>query len=183
MRGAGRVGRVADGLVVPGMPGNAGGGKEPWFERDAERRKGMTTGESLSGSEKVRGLNPPWSIHHPVTDSQTPLSYRTNAKLLPLSLGPAILQEARPVRFSGATSNFLSSRQRVTTRPCLFSITSCHGVPDHDRVSAPAGDPSVALQTAGVVLAGADLLEARRRLGVDRRGRGQHGRQNHAHRQ
>jgi len=47
---------VADGLVVPGMPGNAGGGKEPWFERDTERGKGMTTGERLPGSEKVRKL-------------------------------------------------------------------------------------------------------------------------------
>ena len=38
------------------MPGNAGGGKEPWFESDAERREGVTTGESLPGSEKVRKL-------------------------------------------------------------------------------------------------------------------------------
>ena len=55
-RGAGRAGRVAEGLVVPRKPGNAGGGKEPWFESDAERGKGMTTGESLPGSEKVRRL-------------------------------------------------------------------------------------------------------------------------------
>ncbi len=38
------------------MPGNAGGGKEPWFERDTERKEGMTTGASLPGSEKVRKL-------------------------------------------------------------------------------------------------------------------------------
>ena len=38
------------------MPGNAGGGKEPWFERDTERGEGVTTGESLTGSEKVRKL-------------------------------------------------------------------------------------------------------------------------------
>ena len=55
-RGAGRAGRVADGLVLPRMPGNAGGGKEPWFESDAERGKGMATGESLPGPEKVRRL-------------------------------------------------------------------------------------------------------------------------------
>ena len=55
-RGAGRAGRVADGLAVPQRPGNSGGGKEPWFESDAERMKGMTTGESLPGSEKVRRL-------------------------------------------------------------------------------------------------------------------------------
>ena len=36
---AGRAGRVAEGLVLPRMPGNAGGGKEPWFESDAERGK------------------------------------------------------------------------------------------------------------------------------------------------
>ena len=47
---------MTEGLVVPEMPGNAGGGKEPWFENDAEKRKGMTTGESLTGSEKVRRL-------------------------------------------------------------------------------------------------------------------------------
>ena len=55
-RGAGRAGRVAEGLVLPRMPGNAGGGKEPWFESDAERGEGVTTGESLEGSEKVRKL-------------------------------------------------------------------------------------------------------------------------------
>ena len=55
-RGAGRAGRVADGLVVPRKPGNAGGGKEPWFESDAQRGEGMTTGESLPGSGKVRRL-------------------------------------------------------------------------------------------------------------------------------
>ena len=55
-RGAGWVGRVADGLVIPQRPDNAGGGKEPWFESDAERKKGMTTGKSLSGSEEVRKL-------------------------------------------------------------------------------------------------------------------------------
>ena len=47
---------MADGLVLPRMPGNAGGGKEPWFESDAERGKGVTTGGSLAGSEKVRKL-------------------------------------------------------------------------------------------------------------------------------
>ena len=38
------------------MPGNAGGGTEPWFESDTGRMKGVTTGESLPGSEKVRKL-------------------------------------------------------------------------------------------------------------------------------
>ncbi len=55
-RGAGRAAGVADGLVVPKMLGNADGGKEPWFGNDAEQRKGMTTGDSLTGSEKVRRL-------------------------------------------------------------------------------------------------------------------------------
>ena len=55
-RGAGWAGRVTDGLVLPQRPGNAGGGKEPWFESDAERGEGVTTGESLPGSEKVRKL-------------------------------------------------------------------------------------------------------------------------------
>ena len=34
-RGAGRAGRVAEGLVVPRKPGDAGGAKEPRFESDA----------------------------------------------------------------------------------------------------------------------------------------------------
>ena len=55
-RGAGRAGRVAEGLVVPRKPGNAGGGKGPWFESDAERGEGMATGESLAGPERVREL-------------------------------------------------------------------------------------------------------------------------------
>ena len=55
-RGADRAGRVAEGLAVPRRPGNAGGGKEPWFESDTERGKGVTTGENLTGSEKVREL-------------------------------------------------------------------------------------------------------------------------------
>ena len=41
---------------TPRRPGNAGGGKEPWFESDTERGKGVTTGENLTGSEKVREL-------------------------------------------------------------------------------------------------------------------------------
>ena len=41
---------------MPRMPGNAGGGKEPWFESDAERGEGMATGESLPGPERVREL-------------------------------------------------------------------------------------------------------------------------------
>lgn len=47
---------MAEGLVLPRMPGNAGGGKEPWFESDAERGEGMATGESLAGPESVRKL-------------------------------------------------------------------------------------------------------------------------------
>jgi RNA-directed DNA polymerase len=55
-RGTGRVGRVADGLVVPMKPGNAGGGKEPWFESNTGRKQGMSTDASLTGSDKVRKL-------------------------------------------------------------------------------------------------------------------------------
>ena len=47
---------MAEGLVLPRKPGNAGGGKEPWFESDAERGEGMATGESLPGPERVRKL-------------------------------------------------------------------------------------------------------------------------------
>ena len=47
---------MADGLVLPQKPGNAGGGKEPWFERNAERTKGVITGKNLTGSEKVQRL-------------------------------------------------------------------------------------------------------------------------------
>ena len=55
-RGAGRAGRVADGLVIPQKPGNAGAGKEPWFESSTEREQGVVTGESLTGPDKVRKL-------------------------------------------------------------------------------------------------------------------------------
>ena len=55
-RGAGRADRVADGLVLPQKPGNAGGGKEPWFESNTEREQGVVTGESLTGSDKVQKL-------------------------------------------------------------------------------------------------------------------------------
>ena len=37
---AGRDG-VAEGRVVPGKPGNAGGGKAPWFKSDAAKRRGI----------------------------------------------------------------------------------------------------------------------------------------------
>ena len=36
---AGRGG-VAEGCVVPRKPGNAGGGKAPWFKSDAAKRRG-----------------------------------------------------------------------------------------------------------------------------------------------
>ena len=40
---AGRLG-VAERFVVPGKPGNAGGGKGPWFKTNAGRRKGQEIG-------------------------------------------------------------------------------------------------------------------------------------------
>lgn len=47
---------VTDGLVVPMKPGNAGEGKEPWFENNAQRKQGMATDVSLTGSSKARKL-------------------------------------------------------------------------------------------------------------------------------
>ena len=38
---------MAERSVVPKKPGNAGGGKGPWFWRPAERRKVVVIGESL----------------------------------------------------------------------------------------------------------------------------------------
>ena len=50
-------GRVAERSVVPGKPGNAGGGKGPQFESDAGRGKGpVETGEGLRVPDSVRGL-------------------------------------------------------------------------------------------------------------------------------
>jgi len=40
---AGRLG-VAERFVVPRKPGNAGGGKGPWFKINAGRRKGQEIG-------------------------------------------------------------------------------------------------------------------------------------------
>ncbi len=44
---AGRLG-VAERFVVPGKPGNAGGGKEPWFKTNAGRRKGQEIGQPIN---------------------------------------------------------------------------------------------------------------------------------------
>ena len=55
-RGSGRAGRVADRPVIPRTPGNAGRGKGPDFGNGMERRQGMATGGSLTGSYKVRKL-------------------------------------------------------------------------------------------------------------------------------
>jgi hypothetical protein len=46
---AGRYG-VAEGLVVPGKPGNAGGGKGPWFKADAGSDEGDEIGATLRNS-------------------------------------------------------------------------------------------------------------------------------------
>lgn len=46
---------MADGLVVPRKPGNAGGGKEPWFKNDATSGKGRRLG-NLSTPGSVRSL-------------------------------------------------------------------------------------------------------------------------------
>ena len=45
-RGSGRAGRVAERLALPGMPGNAGGGKEPQVRSDAQRDKGLGSGHA-----------------------------------------------------------------------------------------------------------------------------------------
>lgn len=54
--GQARLIGVADGLVVPMKPGNAGGGKEPWFEEDAGRGAGQGIGVNLQTPESVRKL-------------------------------------------------------------------------------------------------------------------------------
>ena len=43
-RGTGRAGRVAERLVVPEKPGNAGGGKGPQARKGAAREKGSEIG-------------------------------------------------------------------------------------------------------------------------------------------
>lgn len=47
---------VADGFEVPMKPGNAGGGKEPWFEEDAGRSAGQVIGVNLQTPESVQKL-------------------------------------------------------------------------------------------------------------------------------
>ena len=39
--------------ILPEKPGNAGGGKGPWFESDAGRSKGKEIGMSLTTPESV----------------------------------------------------------------------------------------------------------------------------------
>ena len=51
-RGSGRAGRVAERLVLPVRPGNAGGGKEPQVRSDAQRDKGLGSGYAYSGEER-----------------------------------------------------------------------------------------------------------------------------------
>ncbi|MDE0307974.1 MAG: reverse transcriptase domain-containing protein, partial [Albidovulum sp.] len=49
-----RAGRVADRPAVLETPGSAGRGKGPGFENGMERKQGMTAGQRLAGSMKVR---------------------------------------------------------------------------------------------------------------------------------
>ena len=48
----GQTGRdgVAERLVVPGMPSNVGGGKEPWFKADAGSNEVCEIGATLGNS-------------------------------------------------------------------------------------------------------------------------------------
>ncbi len=50
---AGRLG-VTERFVVPLKPGNAGGGKEPWFKTDARSRKGQEIGTPLLANLYMR---------------------------------------------------------------------------------------------------------------------------------
>jgi hypothetical protein len=43
----------SEGSVVPWKPGNAGGGKAPWFQSDARRSKGKEIGMSLTTPDSV----------------------------------------------------------------------------------------------------------------------------------
>jgi len=47
---------VAERPVVPGKPGNAGGGKGPWFKANARRGEGQETGVNLQAPMKVQKL-------------------------------------------------------------------------------------------------------------------------------
>ena len=51
---AGRPG-VAERFVVPGKPGNAGGGKGPWFETNAGSEQGQEIAQAIN-SDDVRRL-------------------------------------------------------------------------------------------------------------------------------
>ena len=46
---------MAERLVVPTKPGNAGGGKGPWFKGNTGRSKGKEIGVSLTTPEKMSG--------------------------------------------------------------------------------------------------------------------------------
>ena len=50
-------GRVADGLVLPQMPGNAGGGKEPWFESSTEKGARRDHCQSASKIDPLSACN------------------------------------------------------------------------------------------------------------------------------
>ncbi len=51
-------GGKSEGPVLPSKPGNAGGGKGPWFQSDARRSKGKEIGVSLTTPESVWQLRP-----------------------------------------------------------------------------------------------------------------------------
>ena len=60
-RGPAWADRVAERLVVPGKPGNAGGGKEPQVERNVRKGTGtQETGASLQAPVTVRQLQRAW---------------------------------------------------------------------------------------------------------------------------
>jgi hypothetical protein len=42
---------VTEGLVVPMKPGNAGGGKRPWFRISARQSEGLEIGQPINSRE------------------------------------------------------------------------------------------------------------------------------------
>jgi hypothetical protein len=63
--GDGQRGRygVAERPVLPGKPGNAGGGKGPWFKSGAERSKAREIGVTLGNSAEQEPASFGRSLH------------------------------------------------------------------------------------------------------------------------
>ena len=123
---AAREGRAGQGgkterPVLPRKPGNAGGGKGPWFKGHAQRSKGKEIGVSLTTPESVWQLQE--ALHANVCESMNTLERKPDARNGHVRFDERGVETERMAGYSGTGNRKGRTRLRPAFTPPRHSST------------------------------------------------------------